>query len=291
MTFHSGKPAAGIPARQLDDDCRTNFVGLQTTIAFGHEFVNNNVDAQTGEHANGSAKMYAGSSDPTTKEDGSTAIDTDDRNVRLYHDTTSDPGTIKVYDNAGVWTNISVHQGMITSDELAGHADTLAVSSSAVKTFIEAQDALRLSLEGGDMTGPIAMGDEKITGLATPTAASTEAATAAYAESVGLASHFKIGTYTGDGGVTQTIDGLGFQPNFVMTWGAHNSRAAHIKTYTMDTAAAMNLQNGNLSDLTIPSFESDGFKAGSGAGAGDSFKMNQNTEVYHYIAAKLGIVS
>jgi hypothetical protein len=75
-------------------------------------------------------------------------------------------------------------------DMTAGSAATITglsnptnASDAANKGYVDTQDALKLSLTGGTMTGAIAMSNTKITGLATPTA-DQDAATKAYVDSV-----------------------------------------------------------------------------------------------------------
>ena len=75
-------------------------------------------------------------------------------------------------------------------DMTAGSAATITglstptnASDAANKGYVDTQDALRLALTGGTMTGAIAMSNTKITGLATPTA-DQDASTKAYVDSV-----------------------------------------------------------------------------------------------------------
>jgi hypothetical protein len=75
-------------------------------------------------------------------------------------------------------------------DMTAGSAATITglgtpvnASDAANKGYVDTQDALRLALTGGTMTGAIAMSNTKVTGLATPTS-DQDAANKAYVDSV-----------------------------------------------------------------------------------------------------------
>jgi hypothetical protein len=75
-------------------------------------------------------------------------------------------------------------------DMTAGSAATITglstptnASDAANKGYVDTQDALKLSLTGGTLTGVIAMSNNKITGLATPTS-DQDGATKAYVDSV-----------------------------------------------------------------------------------------------------------
>jgi len=83
---------------------------------------------------------------------------------------------------------------------------------AANKAYVDAQDALRLSLTGGTLTGALAMSNQKITGVGTPTA-DGDAATKSYVDNVAQGLDAKAscraattGNITLSG--TQTIDGI-----------------------------------------------------------------------------------
>jgi hypothetical protein len=96
----------------------------------------------------------------------------------------------------------------------------------------------------------------------------------------------KIGTYTGNGS-TQSITGLGFQPDFVMIKGVSSGGAGD--WYIFDSERnAQNYLRANLSNAestgassTLTSFDSDGFSLGN-----DGF-LNGNTYTYLYMAFKM----
>lgn len=70
-----------------------------------------------------------------------------------------------------------------SSATITGLSNPTNPSDAANKAYVDSQDALRLALTGGTMSGAIAMGTSKITGLGTPTA-DQDAATKAYVDSV-----------------------------------------------------------------------------------------------------------
>ena len=73
-------------------------------------------------------------------------------------------------------------------DKISGVSDTEIGYLSEVTSDIQAQLNAKLALSGGTMTGAIAMGTSKITGLGTPTDA-TDAATKAYVDALGEGLH------------------------------------------------------------------------------------------------------
>jgi hypothetical protein len=70
-----------------------------------------------------------------------------------------------------------------SSATITGLSTPTNPTDAANKAYVDSQDALRLALTGGTMSGAIAMGTSKITGLGTPTA-DQDAATKAYVDSV-----------------------------------------------------------------------------------------------------------
>ena len=99
----------------------------------------------------------------------------------------------------GVLGNVTAGSGTSTFNNVTinGNLDMDAGSSGTItnlpnptnsgdaanKAYVDSQDALRLALTGGTMTGAIAMSTNKITGLGTPSA-DADAATKAYVDSV-----------------------------------------------------------------------------------------------------------
>jgi len=92
----------------------------------------------------------------------------------------------------------------------------------------------------------------------------------------------KFGTYTGNGS-TQSITGLGFQPNWVLikemsaseSWRVFDSARGATKRLFPNTNSAESTAADSLT-----AFDSDGFSLGSSAG------VNQNTQTYIYMAFK-----
>ncbi|MEE8458691.1 MAG: DUF2341 domain-containing protein [Phycisphaerales bacterium] len=89
----------------------------------------------------------------------------------------------------------------------------------------------------------------------------------------------KVGTYTGDGTGSQSITGVGFQPDFVISLAEHDVYAVT----RFDSNAAG--ESGGFHALAaqtnaIKNFEADGFEVGSCTCA------NQSAKTYHYVAFK-----
>ena len=128
----------------------------------------------------------------------------------------------------GVLGNITAASGTSTFNNVVINGDLdMAVGSAgtitnlpnptnsgdaANKAYVDAQDALRLALTGGTLTGALAMSNNKVTGLGTPTA-DGDAATKAYVDNVAQGIDAKASclvattaniTLSG----TQTIDGV-----------------------------------------------------------------------------------
>jgi len=98
-----------------------------------------------------------------------------------------------------------------TLDELAAALGDDANFASTVTTSI----ATKLPLAGGTMTGAIAMGTNKITGLGTPTV-NTDAATKAYVDGVTIAPSNLTGPITSVGAATTVAAQTGTGSTFVM---------------------------------------------------------------------------
>lgn len=86
----------------------------------------------------------------------------------------------------------------------------------------------------------------------------------------------KVGSYTGNGGPTQTISGLGFTPVYVIVIPA----AAQATIQRVATMAATYSQDFSAFSMTdgITGFRPDGFVVGGNA------RANNLNDVYHYVA-------
>ena len=187
MSWDKGKPIAGRKARYVDDDIRANNDAIEAAIHFGHDFATGST--QTGEHNDGSAKIYSAAAAPTTKEDGVTALDSDDVGKRLWLDTSVTPNVLKVLTAIGTpntWTAIGSLSGLLDEDDMASDSDELPATQQSIKTYV---DTLVNGLDAGNIKqdGSVAftdnqsMGNKKLTDLADPEA-NQDAATKAYVD-------------------------------------------------------------------------------------------------------------
>lgn len=124
-------------------------------------------------------------------------------------------GNVTAASGTSTFNNVTINGNL---DMDAGSSGTITnlpnptnSGDAANKAYVDSQDALRLALTGGTMTGAIAMSNNKVTGLGTPSA-DTDAATKAYVDSVAQGIDAKAscaaattGNVTLSG--TQTIDG------------------------------------------------------------------------------------
>lgn len=99
-----------------------------------------------------------------------------------------------------------------TAGTITGLSEPTASSEAATKNYVDSNDALKLNLTGGTMSGAIAMGTNKITGLGEPSA-SQDAATKSYVDNVaqGLDAKASVRVATTANialSGTQTIDGI-----------------------------------------------------------------------------------
>ena len=89
----------------------------------------------------------------------------------------------------------------------------------------------------------------------------------------------KVGTYTGDGTASQSITGVGFQPDFVISLAEHDVYAVtRFDSNTPGEGGAFHALAAQTD--AIKNFETDGFEVGSCDCA------NQSTYTYHYVAFK-----
>jgi len=125
-------------------------------------------------------------------------------------------GNITAASGTSTFNNVTINGDL---DMNAGSAGTITnlpnptnSGDAANKAYVDAQDALRLALTGGTLTGALAMSTNKITGLGTPTA-DGDAATKSYVDNVAQgidakASCLVATTANISLSNTQTIDGI-----------------------------------------------------------------------------------
>ena len=93
-------------------------------------------------------------------------------------------------------------------------------------------------------------------------------------------SDIKLGTYVGDGNATQSVTGVGFSPEYVMTMADAN-HYPYNRT-NQGTVESRRLRNGGTPNNGLPSLDVGGFTVGN-AGSTSEFQ-NENLVTYHYIA-------
>ena len=137
-------------------------------------------------------KSTTASAVPTTSDVdvGEVAVNTEDK--RLF---TQDNGgsvvelgtTPSSITTTGTVQFGSLSDGTVTvtafadEDDMSSDSATLVPTQQSVKAYVDTQDATKLNLSGGTMSGAIAMGTSKITGLGDPTSAQ-DAATKTYVD-------------------------------------------------------------------------------------------------------------
>ncbi len=96
-----------------------------------------------------------------------------------------------------------------------------------------------------------------------------------------VSGYSKISSYTGNGS-TQSITGLGFQPDFIFIKGITSADNWFIFDSARGDSVTVNanLSAAEYADTGVTSFDSDGFTLGSGAGE------NRNGDTYIYMAIK-----
>ena len=80
-----------------------------------------------------------------------------------------------------VTINGTLDMNASTAATITGLSTPVNATDATTKTYVDAADALKLNLAGGNMSGDIAMGDNKVTGLAAPTN-NADAATKLYVD-------------------------------------------------------------------------------------------------------------
>ena len=180
---------AGVHTGAVTGDVTGNVTASSGTSAFNHVNISGSLDMDAGTSA-----TITGLSNPVQGSDAAT---------KTYVDT----AVANLIDNAPA--------NLDTLNELAAALG----DDEAFATTIAASVATKLPKAGGTMTGAIAMGTNKITGLGTPTAG-TDAATKAYADSVD----------------TQKLDKAGGTMSGVLAMGANKITGVSDPTQAQDAS-------------------------------------------------------
>ncbi len=88
------------------------------------------------------------------------------------------------------------------------------------------------------------------------------------------------GSYPGDGQPSQSIAGVGFQPDVVIVKGADASQKSVFRTSTMTGDASKNINNSGMLTNNIQSLDADGFTVGS------DDNVNKGGTTYYWMAFK-----
>lgn len=100
------------------------------------------------------------------------------------------------------------------------------------------------------------------------------------------AAMIKVGTYTGDGGATKAITGVGFQPDVVFVFPGNSTAYSAVKTADMGTTYCKILGTGEeyVTD-SITALGADGFTVGDGGSKPVAHNLNVTGVAYFYVAA------
>ena len=94
-----------------------------------------------------------------------------------------------------------------------------------------------------------------------------------------VAGELKVDSYLGNGTNNTSIGGVGFQPDYLIVFGANASKAYH-KSSSMPATRAARFGAWGLFNNVIKAFEANGFKVTA------STAVNADGVTYHYVAWK-----
>lgn len=130
-------------------------------------------------------------------------------------------GNVTASSGSSSFNDITINGSLNMNSGSAGTVTGLSApvngTDAATKTYVDTQDALKLSLSGGTMSGAIAMGTNKITGLGTPTS-TADAATKGYVDTT-VANLIDSAPGTLDT-LNELAAALGDDPNFAASTAA-----------------------------------------------------------------------
>lgn len=130
MAWNKDSPAAGIVARQLDNDIRANNAALETQLGHGHNFPTD------GGHKKGSAICYYQAAAPTTKQDGATVLDAND-DGSLWIDSDASPKVIYYYVHGTGWVALGTIISLLDEDDMVSDDATKAATQQSIKAYVD----------------------------------------------------------------------------------------------------------------------------------------------------------
>lgn len=210
MTWTPANPPEGVIANQINNQIRANNEALEDFINYGHEMING---ASTGEHREGSAVIYSGSTAPSKKEDGVTVLDSNDIGRRLWLDESVSPNELKIMSGHGpvVFTNVAQFIGMLDEDNMSSDSNLVPATQQSIKKYVDDEQLLDVKLAGSTMSGVLDMGSNLISAVTDPVS-DQDAATKNYVDTE--TAQTASGTVQGDG--SQMEANVGFTPAFVI---------------------------------------------------------------------------
>lgn len=141
-------------------------------------------------------------------------------------------------------------------------AETLNALFTGIETGFASVESAKLSLTGGTMSGALAMGSNKITGLDTPTA-DADAATKAYVDAAVDAAIVGTGPFSAIDVNGGTIDGT--------TIGG---TVPAVATFSTMTCVSVNITGGTITGITDLAVADGGSGASTAAGARTNFGVD-----------------